>query len=654
MNFLVGIKYHKLFLVPILILLSLLLLNINCHVVKADEALDKQNAIRYADATPHPTRRFFMWQKNGFNINPISDYNITTDGSAHIHVNFVHKLFGGSAQYTYIWHRKVNDEPWDVDNSSTTQDITVKSDQPKIIRYQLELIAGLFFKDPPYYSDVATVHITSKPIKADSLDIEVSNKYLYNIPNNTLTDNTAFAYPKPNPKDATEPVIWTTSDPSKAKIDQNGLITAVPNDGKNAPPNQYNIFYIIGTIINKDGTIAVGQKLMSIGGGIYDQTTRAGEKATFTIQGFDVQSRDNNEPQLKVDWYKDTLDKKNIHLTTPKDNPFSYTTDTLTAKNDGESYYAIVSVPKHKDKRLKTSFGQLTILPALDPQVKLTDDVKNETFTDPANSDFEIHKVTNDDQVTYTYHLNNNGKKDLHNTVLSTHFRLGTEITQVLVDNIPIAEGTNYKVEDHEENRNRLLTIDIGQLNVNQGGDVTVKTKVHDITDKSFFEAKPSFIGVDSNNNSYQSIGDNLTLDYVTNQFITKFKDIQFDSIYPSEENVLKHRSIQTNAPNDVITIDDQRRIKSHVCIFLKQPVILTNAEKKKDLNASLQFIGNQNDIPQPIQNKFPIAHSTVDQPLKSIAWKRDKGLLLHIDKRNPIAGNYSAKLTWIIQDSIC
>lgn len=646
MNSFITFKYKNLFFVPILILLSLLLLSGQNTVVQADEALDKQNAINYKRATPHPTKEYLLWKDNGFNENPISDYGMTTDGNTYIHTNFVHTikladLWGKSPQY--IWHMKVDNEDWKTDYSSTGPNISVQSSKPGIIRYQLEVV----FRNISYYSDVATVHIQSKPVNAKKLDIEVTSKYLYNLPNNSLTNNTAHAIAKPDPSTATEPVIWTTSDPSKATIDKNGLITAVPDNGKNDIPNQYNIFYIIGTIINKDGSIAVGQKLMSIGGGIYDQTARAGERATFTIQGFEVQSRDNNEPKLTVNWYKKGV--KNP-LTNSNEDPFSFTTDPLTSKNDGENYYAVISLSNNPKSSLTTGFGALTVLPAIDSQVQLTDEIHG-SFNDPANNNSEIHSVVNGDTVTYKYHLNNSSKRDLHNTVLSTHLRLGTEITGITVDDIPITEGKDYTVSDHLENRNRLLEINIGRLNIDEGGDVVVTTKVQGVTDKTFFESKPSFIGLDSNNNPVQSIGSILTVDYISNQFIPKFKDIQFDSIYPFEEDVLKHRSLQTNAPNDIITIDDQRRNKSPVCIFLKQPVIL-NDEKNNHLAATLQFIGDQTDIPQPIQNKFPIAHSTINQPMKSISWKRDKGLLLHIDKKNPVPGIYSAKLTWIIQDS--
>ncbi|KRN99445.1 hypothetical protein [Companilactobacillus kimchiensis] len=649
------LKKHKLFVLPIIIFCAIILAGFQTEVILA-ESLDEQNIIHYEPASPHAVKRFGVWTKSGLNINPNAKYTPSVGHEVTIATHFARSVFStGSFKVAYKWHKKVNDNPWEIDESSNGPNITVKPDEPGIIRYQLELIDGAFFKEH-YYSDVATIYASSTDVHAQSIKIQTNTDYIYNIPTGDFENNIAFAKAEPNPEDSTGQVTWSISEPTKASIDKNGQITSAPSH-TNDNDNLISSFFVTGTIKNSDGSIITGTKEMNVGGGLFDQKVRAGDKAVFSIQGFEeniddkINNKEDETADLNVSWHKIDANNKDTLLETKK-NSLSFTTENTSLKDNGDKYYAVITMNKQNNfKPLITGQASLTVLPALNPNVTLSDSLQNISFKDENDTALEINNVVNKDQINYDFNLNNNGQKDLHDTVLLTYLPLGTEVTSVTLDGRTLA-NTKFTTTVDTDDRTMFLTVQIDKLKIGDLKKLTVNTITHDITKKSSFSLTPYFIGTDSDNNVYQSIGPDLKIHYIANEIIPKFKDIQFESIYPFEENVFKYRSQQTNYPNDIISIDDQRRKKTPVKIFLHQPDSLTDNDNRP-LGATFKFARDDKSNPETIQDKILIAQSIKGQSMNSVRWTHNQGLLLHIDHKNLLAGSYGTKLNWSIEDSV-
>lgn len=637
MNLIFIFKNLRFLILPILTLSLLFVVGEQPEIIQAASREDNNYYRKPSKRPISMGMGIGIWLSGGFNINPKPD---TSGNELSIVTNSVRSTASFTENpfepLTHTWYQRKEDDPsWSQVPNSNSSSLKVKTNQLGTTYYQLHDHYRVIFTSENYYSNVAAVHVTSRDVPAKSLTVNVDTNYIYNS-TNTFNNDTAFANATPDPQNSTEEVTWSVSDPSLATIDSNGKITAVP--GKEGS------FFVKGTIINKDGTEASDTKLMNVGGGLFDQKVRAGQRVTFSIQGFDNATRDNDYNNIKVQWYKKSKDDKQTTALSTPTNPFEYTTDITSSKDDGEKYYAII---KLKNKELRTSYGLLTVLPALDSKVVLTDKQKNTSFKNETDTDNYLNNVVNGDIIEYTMNLNNNSNHNLLNTHLKTYLSLGTEINSITIDG---KLTTDYESISNTNNSNKLIDIDVNELKMGAHHQVVINTLTRGIKKEMEFASTPSFTGTDSENNSYQGIGSKLHLKYITNQIIPHIKDIQFESIYSFENKGLKYRTSDTNSPNNVISIDDERRKKNPVKFYLNQPKPFLK-DGKIPLAATLDFC--RNGIIYPLTNKFLIADSNEDQTFQSINWNKDEGLLLQLNGTNSTAGKYQTTLSWNIEDTI-
>lgn len=652
MKFYSTLKYHKLLILPLLFLFSIVLIDSQTEVVLAD----KQDSINGFPPSPAPTKFGLLVSSSGFSEQPESQ-STTIGKTVNLTTTFVRPLFSVSPGQRFEWYRKIDDGPWQKDSTGNKFNMSVDtskfknqfSNKEMTIKYQLVYsFLGVIYRDY-YYSQVATILISPKEVNADSLTIETGTNYLYNLPDNNLGTDTTFAKAHKEPENSTRTVTWISSDTSKATVDQNGKITAVPKSRDNS--DKISSFYIYGLIINDDTTFVKSSKLMNVGGGLYDQKARAGEKATFTIQGFDNSLRDSDNIKMKVRWYKKKSKNGKPEPTNTYDDSFAYTTNKLTKDNDGEYYFAVITMTHNgSSQSLTTDDALLNVNPALDPNVTLTNQVQNLSAKNDNDTLSNLNNVVFGDVIDYKFQLNNDGQRDLKNTTLSTYLSLDTEITGIEVDGKSLTDN-QFTTTVNDDNRNQLLEINIGDLKITNKRNIVVHTLTHNISHKYTFAATPYFIGSDINNNQYQSIGSKFELNYINNELISHIKNIDFEPIYPFEKDILKYRSNSTNAPNEIMTFEDNRKNKTPLRVYLNEPNNLLNS-KKEVLSAIFEFIGDHQTQPQPIQKRVLVAESIKDQPLQSIRWQKHKGLLLHINNANLTSGKYSTELSWSIVDS--
>lgn len=636
------------FTLPILVFSILCIVGSQTEITLADTDVETNPGNIYFKEPS--TSLLGVWISGGFRVNLKPDYYVKVGEPLQLETHSTRGVvLIPSISLEHSWFEKRPQSNWQQVQGANTAFLDVDTSTVGTTYYQTHHLYKLIPSgENNFYSKVAAVHVLPNDVPAKSVKINVDNDYIYNL-NNTFDKTSAFASAELTPNNATEKAVWSISDTNLANIDQSGNVTAVP--GKEGS------FFIKATVTNKDGSTVTDSKIMNVGGGLYDEKARAGERATFKIQGFDDALKDDSDHPT-VEWHKKNPNGKDSKLTAQA-NPFIYVTDPVSEQDNGTEYYAIIKLRK---KSLTTSMGKLTVLPTLDPNVVLTGEIKNSTLADNAdNQDNQdtsssLFNIVNGDTIDYKMHLNNNGQRNLQNNELSFYLSLGTEITSIIVGDKTL-NTQDYKITSHISNGNQLLEIPVGDLKIGDEKDVQIKTSTHGINNEFGFRSVPSFTGSDSDKHLYQSIGNPLELHYITNKVIPHFKDIQFESIYSFEKDVLKYRTSETNYPNDIVYFDDQRRNKTPLKVFLQQPGPLF--KKTEDKTTYIPFAGflkfhePKTSLYKSLDEKIEVAHSLQDQALRPIRWNKNEGLLLYVNGVNLTEGHYSTQLTWVIQDGV-
>lgn len=595
---------------------------------------------KYAPS-PGPKRILGVLTNTAYVTQPQPDYYITAGDTLKIRTDIDWPFWYTPPLFThYTWWQSTDGKSWSKASNSINghKYLNLKTDisSPEITYYQLNTLFPIW----SYASQVATVHVLPQPINATDIKIETDSNYLFNI-NNNIVNNKTIARAQKFPINSTEPVNWSTDRPDLATIDKDGVITAntVGNSG---------IVNVIGTIQNVDGTTVQGHKEINIGGGLTNQSVAFGKCATFKLQGTDENSRDETNGNITVKWYKQPSGQKK-ELVATENNPvgqIAYTTSKVTTKDNDSQYYAQIIVNNTK-KSVTTRAATLTVLPPNDPDVQITTALSNRDFN-INNTDTVINDVTSNDHLDYHLNLTNNSKRSIHDSYLLLPLHLNTSVDNIKVNN---QEINPQDISTTTNNDRQQLKINLHNLVMHEKKTLDVSTTVGNITNRETFNSIPTLFGLDPDSDEYTSKDPELSINYLSNKLTASFKDINFEPITIFDHHQIKHRTYETNDPNAVITIDDQRRNRSHLKLFLKQLTPFKN-DKGNILPADLRLYSNDSYQPT-LNNKVLVSESTLGKIFQSVIWSHDDGLLLHIDKDHFLPGHYSSNLSWNIEDSV-
>ncbi|GEO47383.1 hypothetical protein [Companilactobacillus kimchii] len=495
-----------------------------------------------------------------------------------------------------------------------------------------------------FYSKVATVDVEREPVSAKEVKVHTRADYLFNIDSN-ITRGTTFAYSSPTPFNATESTKWSVDKPDLATINEDGRIFA-NTKGKSG------IVKVTGTISNKDDTVVSDSKEITIGNGLVDRTAHEGKKARFEIQGLNNDTRDDESGDITINWYKQ-VDSQHMKLVKSETNLASndafYETQKLRLEDDNSKYYAEIVVKQAKgNNSVLIGPATLNVLPPNDPKVEISATITNGTF-DTSNTENQLNDVTNGDWINYSIDLYNNSQRDVHDSYVTLPLHLDTQIESIKIGSTEI-DNSDYSLSTNE--KNQILRINLNNLDMHQEKTLFIATTVKNINDRESFDSQIDFHGLDPDSDEYTSQGNRLNINYINNQLTASIKDLHFEPITLFNHNNLKYRISANNDPNEVISIDDQRRKRRPLKLFLKQESDFENKDNKSiKLPADLRYYDG--DSFTSLTNKTLINETTYGQIFNSIKWHKDQGPLLHINNSNPIPGNYSSKLTWQFEDSV-
>ncbi|WP_195701403.1 hypothetical protein [Companilactobacillus futsaii] len=544
---------------------------------------------------------------------------------------------------TYTWWESSDKKKWNIMKGSKDSKLTIDNSHIGIKYYQLKVhyhkkyVSIFGSKDITIYSKIIKVITNENPIDTERLDIDTNSNYLLNT-NSTLVDNVVFASVTREPIDSTDNITWTTDDNSLAKIDSNGKVTA-------ATLNNFGDVTIIASVTNSINKQKIkAEKSIHVGGGLEDMSAKLGEDVTFKVQGLSDDKRDSKE-NLSVEWYQKSSPTSS-YIKLPNSNQTELTLKNVTSKLDGSSYYAKF---KYDKESFKTNPAQLTIsnsIIGIDNQIQNTSNKD-----DPLDTKTNLANVSKDDKLTYTLHLSNANKTNLKDQTLVIPLPLQVDITDLKINDDPHIE---YKLQT-ESLKKKNLILDLAKFKDNEDLNIELNLKVGKISNNFEFKSTPVISGTyldDDNDNRYHNNGSTISLHFITNMFFPTIHDITFSPIQTYIPNSLIYRLNDTNAPNNIIDFDDQRRKYNPVQIQVAQDSAFYDKDKNI-LPATLQLHDLSNDTFTDIsEHPTLITASAQDQQLHYLNWTKNEGLLLRLKPGSFRPGDYKTTLNWTFIES--
>lgn len=676
------IKIRKLLLLISIILSALYFVGEQNELILADTDIEDNRPISYLrNPSPDPVRGWIGWKNGGFTKQPPLNLFVKRDSIVTVDTNTVRSLLSYSFNpfesnyqqwYTYTGKKNpiylANNHGWQKYGKeiSGSKPFLVPTNLVGTKYYQLKDWYSVFkFTLDTFYSNIMAVHVLPNDVDARSLELKSDSESIFNFKDTSSDDSifdiNAYLTALPHPDDTTKKVNWTLRDVGDKDTDDINGLASITQDGQVIANtiHRTGIINVTGYIKNSDGLIIKESIPINIINAIDDQESRVGKTATFNINLGQEMNRDDELDHVTVNWYyRDSKNVGHLIVTKKANEPgaFSYTTEPLTMDHNGRRYFAEITMemdktnkkPDKNKSKFTTNDASLTVLPPIDTYIDIQSYIKNELAPDKNDTQDNLYNVIKGDPISYGISIFNNSSKDLTNSALKIPLLPHTKIYSVSIN----GNKTNNYIFSEDDSK---LRIPIPTFKSQEQIIINLKTTTPEISSKRSFAAKPILTGEYGDDNSeFESNGDEWRINYITNILSITPQNIEFQPILMFENNVLKYRSDKTNEPNPIVVVDDQRKNKSSKKLSLSQTTDFTANGTNSNLPVSLRYYSDdENSFKNILHSKVKIATSELGQKMKSIFWKRNKGLLLHVDSNDLIAGNYQANLTWTIEDTL-
>lgn len=639
----------------LLLLVPLLLLSIafsHEHNTKADEEV----VVTPYQPPNKPPRKFLgIWLSNGYGLQPPADSYTTVGTEVVLRTSAGRSIWsvalGLFDSVHFRWYKSTDaGKTWSSvsqNDNGRKKNFPVTPTEVGTVWYQLDTqyytaVTPIF--KTHIYSQVAAVHAIPEPVNALSLKVTVDDKFLYSTTDKL--SNITYAHATPNPTNATGQITWSVDRPDLATIDEDGQITA-NSQGLSGMVRATAVF------TNQDGSTATGFDDVEVGGGLDDQTVNSGQTASFTPKGnTGGDGDDQNTGTVTVVWSKyATISSKPVQVASGSNT--TYTTPPTTMADDDSYYQAKITFKTGiSSKSITTNMARLTVIPAPEPEIELTNTIANQTYQDEADTDNLLNNVANLDNVTYHDTITNQSDEGmLKNGYYVIPMRGHTKVNSVKI-NGEVLDPDKYAIVDDSEDDSDDLVIDIDTLNTNEQLKIDVDTTVQNISDKDSFTFTPYIYGTDSSGQIYRQEGTKETINYISNQIVPTISDIDFGTITPYTQNILKYRPETTNSPNNIVEVTDNRREKKAMQVYVSQDNDFQHESENATLPASLRYYNGGQYV--DILNQKTLLLETEDGvALDSISWNKADGLLLYINPGQKLTGSYSTTLNWYFENSL-
>lgn len=668
------IKKFSIIFVAFLLILSCFQLNVSAEETDTDPSADD---VGYYHKPTKDVKKFFgIWLTTGFALQPKEDNYVVVGDTITLHTDSARSMVYHAATLDrwarYQWYKYTpGDKKWtEVSKSDGGKNenlvITGKTaDDTTYYQLQVQwigIIPNPFAKK--IYSHVAAVHTIPYPIDGEKMTVRTDDDYIYSTSFDMAATST-YAHADIIPENYTGNVTWSVDDTSLATIDKDtGLLTAVTKK------EVQGTVTVIGTLHNPVGDDIQAKTKVRVGQGLEDQTVKAGETATFSIEGnlgdlddIDDDGEDGDEGgddsggtnEYTVKWYRDNPDGSRIQINKDDElnGALSVTTDPTNMEDDNQSkYQAVINVKLGViNKSYTTNKATLTVIPDGSPDISVDNSITNIDYHDELDSDLHLFGVNEGDRITEKSTITNKSSTGiLSNGSYHLPIRESSTINSVSVDDNEL-DDNDYEIIAESKTGTKELVIKNLNFNTKQKHTVEVTTTVGSVDEKETLHTTPYIIGQVASPDDYQSNGSEEAVTYSTNTIKMNVADIDFGTITPLSADEIIYRPDDLNEPQNVIEVDDQRRNKNQAEVRVSQPNDFVNSESVK-LLGNLQYVedGNSHNL---LGNDQIIHTSNEGNYIPSIGWPKENGILLHINNNNLASGTYKTKLNWSIVESI-
>ncbi|WP_334329737.1 hypothetical protein [Companilactobacillus sp. HBUAS59699] len=607
-------------------------------------------------AEPSEDVKKFMgiWLNRGYTVQPPEVTFTVTNHTTHLVTHSGRSTLGITmtpfAVPRYQWYKSTDKgEHWtemSKQEGGNQEDLHLPNKEAGVTHYQQQVnwrpVGGLGFPFAEIWSKVATVLVNEKDKNADKIEVSVDDDYLYNNPSE-IALNSTVARAKVTPEDYTEDIVWSVDNNQLAYIDKETGELHANSRGVSG------IVTVTGTIKNADGSVVSDSTKVRIGGGLDDRQVKSGEPVQFEMLG-NIGQWDEKSADFTIRWYRQPAGTNDRELVESNKKELMYKIEEPRVKNNNDLYWIEISMKFGRDSyEYITNKAKLNVLPADSPEVTLSNSVSNETFNNN-NTDDTLNDIANGDKVLYNDEVRVGSE--------SVPLRDGKYVLPLYRDTI--VEGVNINGEElnskqyHVEHLSGDDTANliINDINCDAGKklDIKILTTVGGVTSNKGTETQP-YIFSYKEDNSYRFLGAKKNLNYVINALQKNVRDINYGSIHAYSKDELISRTDDTNKPNDIVSVDDQRRVKEQIKVFVNQENEFMD-EKGNVLPGHIRLYDNGN-YEEIMGKKVKVVESKENEPLQSIGFDKENGPLLYIDEASVPAGKYSTTLTWSFESCL-
>ncbi|MFC6324204.1 hypothetical protein [Companilactobacillus baiquanensis] len=671
------IKKLSIMFITFLLTLSCFQLNqLNTFAEDTDTGPSIEDVGYYHKPTKDVKKFFGIWLTTGFALQPKEENNVVVGDTITLRTDSARSAVYAAATLDrwarYQWYQyKPDDGKWtevSKADGGKSENLTITGkDANQTTFYQLQvqwigIIPNPFAKK--IYSHVAAVHTVPYPVDGEKMSIRTDDDYIYSTSFDMAATST-YAHADVIPENYTGNVTWSVDDTSLATIDEDtGLLTAVTKK------EVQGTVTVIGTLHNPTGDDIQATTKVHVGQGLEDQEVKAGQKATFAIQGnlgdledIDDDGDDGDEGgddsggsnQYTVKWYRDNPDGSRVQINKDDEinGSLSVTTDPTTMEDDNQSkYQAVINVKLGViNKSYTTNKATLTVIPDGSPDIKIDNSLDNEDYNDDLDYDLHLFGVNENDTITRQSTLtNNSGTGILNNATYHEPVRENSTVKSVTLDDNELSDD-EYDIVSNTKDNTKEVVIPNLSFSTKQSHSVKVSTKEGSVDQKTTVHTTPYIKGQVSSPDDYQMEGSQGVITYLTNTLQMDVEDIDFGTITPLSANETIYRPDELNEPKNIVEIDDQRRNKNHTEVRVKQNDNLLNDDSVA-LLGSLNFVENGNTY-DLFDNDQVIQATNQGNSVPSIGWSKENGILLHINNNNLASGTYKTSLKWSVVESI-
>lgn len=296
--------------------------------------------------TSPPTTIMGINLAGGFTQQPIDSNHISGDSvtlSAKGTRNILETLSNPLGSRKYVWWESTDGGTTysQVGSNSSTYTFTAPNvSSTTQLHFQCEYDftgIGLFYNE---WSRIATVTVTPARVPTTAIQVTSESPTIYNGASTTVSATLT-------PSTATDPVTWTSSNPSLASVDAYGNVTATnASSSTTGTANDHGIVTITGTSNGHSDSVKIAV------GALQNVTVKEGSDATFTL---------NNLPAgvTVASWYR----VQDGTTTAMGSTSTSYTVSNTTVGGDnGTSYYATLNYTVNgSTKSVNTNAALLTV-----------------------------------------------------------------------------------------------------------------------------------------------------------------------------------------------------------------------------------------------------------------------------------------------------